>query len=334
MKGESMVTEIKKRDAYYCNLKFLLLYLVVFGHWIEPYIDSFPPVHSVYRIIYTVHMPLFIFISGSFLASGEQAKIQAFRCLSCYLIFQSAAVLAGAVSGRPLRLYRPCWHLWYLLSLSLWSFSAWISERWIRLSERSPYIRSGGILLAVLIGCGTGCLPRVGRDMSLSRTLTFFPYFLAGQLCPRNIFREKRLLGIVSLLGFGGLYLLFNSHIPTGFFYQGDSYGSLGNTLGIRLRLICYIMGGLFGIGLLALVPERRFLFSSIGADTLWVYLCHAPLIMLLRLLPLPPLEMVLIGPLASLWIICLLYHLFRWKSQLYAICIRQPSRKVKQYDH
>ena len=26
---------IKMRNAYYCNLKIFLLYLVVYGHWIE-----------------------------------------------------------------------------------------------------------------------------------------------------------------------------------------------------------------------------------------------------------------------------------------------------------
>lgn len=328
-----MATELKKRDAYYCNLKFLLLYLVVFGHWIEPYIDVFPPVHSVYRIIYTVHMPLFIFLSGSFLTSGEQAKVRAFRSLSCYLAFQTASAVIGAVSGSSFPLYRPCWHLWYLLSLSLWSFSVWVLEQRMHLSDRSPHIKSGVILLAVLIGCLAGCLPRIGRDISLSRTLVFFPYILAGQLCPRDCFRGKRLLGIVSLLGFGGLYLLFGSYIPTDFLYQADSYGALGHALGTQLRLACYLMGGLFGIGLLALMPERRFFFSLIGTDTLWIYLCHAPLVMLLRLLPMPPLEMVLIGPLASLWIICLLCQLFRWRSQLYTICIHRAARKVKKYD-
>lgn len=326
-----MVTEIKKRDAYYCNLKFLLLFLVVFGHWIEPYIDCSPSVNAIYRIIYTVHMPLFIFLSGTFLTSGEQARLQAFRFLSYYLIAQTITVVIGKMSGGSYCLYCPCWHLWYLLSLSLWSFSVWILERWMRLSCRPLFIKAGMILLAVAIGCGAGCLPRIGRNLSLSRTLVFFPYILAGHLCPRDIFRGRRLPGIVSLLGFGGLYCLFNPYIPTAFFYQADSYGILGNTLGVGLRLICYLMGGLFGIGILALAPERRLLFSLIGTDTLWIYLCHAPLIMLFRQLPLAPLEMVLAGPFVSLWIICLLCQLFRWRGQLYAICIRRIGRRVKQ---
>lgn len=328
-----MVTEIKTRDAYYCNLKFLLLFLVIFGHWIEAYIDFFPWVNTIYRIIYTVHMPLFIFLSGTFLTSGEQAKLQAFRYLSYYLIFQTITVLIGKMAGGSYCLYRPCWHLWYLLSLSLWSFSVWRLERWTHLSCRPPYVKAGTILLAVVIGCGAGCLPRIGRDLSLSRTLVFFPYILIGQLCPRDIFRSRRIPGIIALLGFVGLYFLFGCYIPTNFFYQADSYGALGESLGIQLRLACYLMGGLFGIGILALTPERRFPFSLLGTDTLWIYLCHAPLVILFRQLPLAPLEMVLAGPFVSLWIICLLCRLFRWRGQLYAICIRRIGRKVIKYD-
>lgn len=326
-----MVTEIKRRDAYYCNLKFLLLFFVVFGHWIEPYIDCSPWINTIYRIIYTVHMPLFIFLSGTFLSSGEQAKLQAFRFLIYYFILQSLVVIIGKSWDSSLCLDVPCWHLWYLLSLSLWSFAAWILERWIRLSRRPLYIKAGMILLAVVIGCGAGCVPRIGRSLSLSRTLVFFPYILAGQLCPRDIFRGRRIPGIIALLSFAGLYLLCGSYIPTAFFYQADPYGILGNTSGIRLRLICYLMGGLLGIGLLALVPEERLIFSLIGTDTLWIYLCHAPLVMLFRQLPLTPLEMVLAGPFVSLWIICLLCRLFRWRGQLYAICTRRSGRKVKQ---
>lgn len=327
------MTEIKKRDSYYCNLKFLLLYMVVFGHWIEPYVEYSPWGNSVYRIIYTVHMPLFIFLSGSFLTSCEQAKNQALRFLSYYLIVQTMVVLIGKISGGSYYLFQPCWHLWYLLSLSLWCFLVWISEQWAHLSQRPAYVRVGVILLAVGIGCGAGCLPWVNRNISLSRTLVFLPYLLAGYLCPRDIFRGRRVLGIVSLLSFGGLYFCLSPYIPTDFFYQADPYGILGDIPGIRLRLACYLMGGLFGIGLLALIPERRFALSHIGTDTLWIYLCHAPLVTLLRLLPLSPLEMILAGPLVSLWIICLLCRLFRWRGQLYAVCIRRIDRKVNKYD-
>lgn len=318
--------ELKEREAYYCNLKLFLLFFVVLGHWIEPYTGLSPWVHSVYRVIYTVHMPLFVFLSGTFLTSPERAKNQAVDALSCYLAAQTIVILTGRLLGFSFRLSVPYWHLWYLLSLSLWSWALWMLERWGRLSGRPLWVRAGAVLLAVGIGCGAGCLPWVGRGLSLSRTLVFFPYALVGRLCPRDILRGKRLLGLAALLGFGILYCRLGSAIPTGFLYQAAPYGGLGPAVGVRLRLICYLMVALFGIGLLALVPERPFFLSRMGADTLGIYLFHVPLVVLFRFLSAA--EMVLIGPAASLWIICLLDRLFQWRSQLYTVY--QTARRVK----
>lgn len=317
---------MNERDAYYCNLKFILLFLVVFGHWIEPYISCAPWVTVIYRVIYTVHMPLFIFLSGTFLNSGDQMKSQTRRAFIWYLAAQATAVLVSGISGSPLTLHRPYWHLWYLLSLSQWSFLCCGLERWGRLPRQSLGIRLGVILLAVIMGCGAGYVPWINRNLSLSRTLVFFPYLLAGRLCPKEIFRGKYLLGFAALAGFGVTYHLCGPYLPTSFLYQADPYGAL-EPFGVLLRLSCYLMGGLLGVGILALTPGRRFSFSRIGADTLGIYLYHAPVIGLFRLLPLSPLEMIAVSPFASLWMIGLLCEVFRWRGQLYTV--RWTSRKV-----
>ncbi len=320
---------MKKRDAYYCNLKFLLIFLVVFGHWIEPYIAFSTWAAGVYRIVYAAHMPLFIFLSGVFLDSGDRAKTQAYRMLLWYLIVQTIIILASKIYGNIASFCRPFWHLWYLLSLSQWSFLYWGLERWGRLSRRPLWVRWGVVLLAVGVGCAAGCLPWVGREWSLSRTLAFFPYLLAGRFCPKNIFCGKYFAGFAALAGFGVTYLLCGPYIPTSFFYQAESYEALGPAWGIGLRLICYWMGGLLGIGVLALTPNRRLIFSPLGANTLGIYLCHAPLAGLFRLLPLSPVEMLWAGPFASLWIVCLLWQAFRWRGPLYAI--RRMERKADE---
>lgn len=42
---------VKWREANYCNLKLLLIFLVVYGHWIEPYIHQDEALLSQYRFI-------------------------------------------------------------------------------------------------------------------------------------------------------------------------------------------------------------------------------------------------------------------------------------------
>ena len=49
------------RNAYFDNAKLILIFLVVFGHMIQPFIDDSNAIHSLYTWMYTYHMPAFIF---------------------------------------------------------------------------------------------------------------------------------------------------------------------------------------------------------------------------------------------------------------------------------
>ena len=57
---------MKQRDAYFDNVKGILILLVVIGHLIEPFYLKSKFVESLYTFIYTFHMPAFIFLSGLF----------------------------------------------------------------------------------------------------------------------------------------------------------------------------------------------------------------------------------------------------------------------------
>ncbi len=109
---------IKLRHADYCNLKLFLLYLVVYGHWIEAWIESSEVCLWQYRIIYLIHMPLFAFLSGLFLRNQEDCVKQIRRLLPLYGLLQLIAVVFG---GGQVSLLTPFWHLWYLLSYCFWA---------------------------------------------------------------------------------------------------------------------------------------------------------------------------------------------------------------------
>lgn len=57
---------VKARDYYFDNAKFILIFLVVFGHLMQPFVADYDSVHILYIFIYTFHMPAFILISGYF----------------------------------------------------------------------------------------------------------------------------------------------------------------------------------------------------------------------------------------------------------------------------
>ena len=62
-----------KRDFYFDNAKFILMFFVVFGHLLQSYIDTDVFISYIYRLIYTFHMPAFILVSGYF-AKGIYEK--------------------------------------------------------------------------------------------------------------------------------------------------------------------------------------------------------------------------------------------------------------------
>ena len=55
---------ITNKRHFIDNIKVVLIFLVVFGHLIERYIDTSDTLMAIYMFIYIFHMPLFIYISG------------------------------------------------------------------------------------------------------------------------------------------------------------------------------------------------------------------------------------------------------------------------------
>ncbi|MFZ7944441.1 acyltransferase family protein, partial [Neobacillus sp. 19] len=62
-----------KRSKYFDNAKFILIFLVVFGHLISPLKERDRILFTLYTVIFLFHMPAFIFISGYF-AKGFRKK--------------------------------------------------------------------------------------------------------------------------------------------------------------------------------------------------------------------------------------------------------------------
>ncbi len=63
-----------KRLYYYDNLRLLLIFLVLFGHFCEISANYTAYGSLLKFIIYIFHMPLFVFISGLFY-SGNKEKV-------------------------------------------------------------------------------------------------------------------------------------------------------------------------------------------------------------------------------------------------------------------
>lgn len=266
---------IKNRCTYLCNLKLLLIVLVVLGHSLEQINaqDS-----MIYRIIYLFHMPLFAFVTGLHLKTVEKCLRQARTATLLYVPIQGMIVLAGQLAGdSSMRLTVPFWHLWYLLSLCLWALMAAALRPWL---ER--HIHGGVFLLMAAVACSLlcGALP-FGKFLSLSRTVCFFPFVLMGALCPVKLQEGLTVKVRCFLAAAGGLGILplwvVLKDLPYEFFYHAAGYDkfSLSLSEGCLLRGFCLLAALCLGALILAAVPARKLPVTKIGGDTLPAYLLH-----------------------------------------------------------
>lgn len=161
----------------------------------------------------------------------------------------------------------------------------------------------------------------IGRFLSLSRTIVFLPYFLGGLFCPTGVtWKKYRFLGTAALVWFGMLYCTVGRYIPTAFFYQADPYDAGLLISGAFCRLLCFLLGCSMGLFLLSFATCRRVWFSKIGANTMAIYLLHAPVVKIFEGVRLPVEVFVCVSPFLALYIIFFLYRASLWTGQMYAV--------------
>ncbi|SES67132.1 Fucose 4-O-acetylase [Salinibacillus kushneri] len=276
-----------KRDPYFDNARFILIFLVVIGHMISPYRHDNQLLNTIYKFIYTFHMPGFILIAGYFAKNVfKKGYIQKLtkKLLLPYLIFQVIfSCFFVVVEGEEgFTLFDPEWTLWFLLSLLGWHLL-------LLVFARIPY----ALTIALLIGLFIGMVPMVGTYLSLSRTFVFFPIFLLGYKLKKEHFAALRdptyqKAALFLLIGLFISYHTILSDLTTDWLLASSSYTDIGvdETYGVWMRLFIYGVVFLSTFSVLSLIPNRRFAFTDLGGRTLYIYLLHGLVIKILDLTP------------------------------------------------
>ena len=114
-------------------------------------------------------MQSFIFISG-FLSSENSIKINnTIKLLILYYIFNfSFSLIIHFYINATINFIYPQYSYWYILSLFQWRTS-------IKILNKIDFIFIISIIISILEGYGG-----FSNVFSLTKTITFFPYFLAG----------------------------------------------------------------------------------------------------------------------------------------------------------
>ena len=286
MKYNNMKVKImstKSRNYFLDNYKAFLILLVVIGHFIEPCYTNNLFLTFLKWIIFSFHMPAFIFISGYFSKKSMTPEKLIQKLVIPYFVFELLYYfLYVFVIHKETGLYfnRPKFSLWYLMSLFFWRII-------------TPYIKKipGNLVIAVIAGLLIG-FTQLGNFFSIPRTLFFYPFFLAGYYFQENWFETVRaywksftagLAGLSAILG--GWVLLTRHPLSPFIFYGRYSYAdtNLTNVQGVFVRLLCYGISFLAIFALCAVIPRKQHFYSILGVRTMSIYLFHGLIYSILK---------------------------------------------------
>lgn len=262
------------RNPLLDTAKFVLVALVVIGHLLEPLVSA-PEVAALYRFLYLFHIPALAYVSGV-VASAEIGPRQGKRWLAGLmlplLVFQALYLAWDAtLFDKPFayQVAQPYWLLWYLMSLAWWRLLLPVvtSIRW-------PLATS--VTIALLVGG----LVDVNYTWSASRTLVFFPFFLAGHLYGARM-PGPRWAGVIGLLVLAGVAWSLRFW-PATWLLGSVPYASLHETAwvpGMLIRAGLLACGALGTWSVLRLLPAGEGWFSRLGQRSMSAYLLHGFLV-------------------------------------------------------
>ena len=288
-----------QRNIRFDNFKGLLIFLVVFGHFIEgvyAFRDNNEYIRVVYSFIYLFHMPAFVFISGYFSKKNDTIIFEKVLknqiiplCIFQFFYEIFNKLFFHSFTGATLCL-SPYWLLWYFLSLASW-----------KLLFQLLYKIRFFFLVSIIFALGAGMVNSLGESLSISRTIVFFPFFILGNICSeKNYFKHDgkdtacfiSSLWLLKFLSVCVLIITFlyvsKMNIPRQIYYNMCSYEACGIPWkkGIVLRFVNLILSTFCIFSILILIPKKNSLVSIIGRNSLIPFIMHGFLLRLLVIRP------------------------------------------------
>lgn len=300
---------MEKRLYKFDNLKFLLIILVIYCHLANV---GLTVSSSLYKLIYSFHMPLFIMISGYF-TNKYQASFKFWDSTLAmgllFFIFNAIMVLIYNFLETP-NLSSPSipsFALWYILCMIYWRLL-------IRFIPDKILCNPGFITLSFLIAITPSIINL--NYLSLSRCLAFFPFFLIGwnlknswcgtvnKLINSNL-STKVVFFIASLAS-----CVFSLKIPNEIYWAHLPYESTVLAI-IAFKLMSWIIAISISISLFLIISDKN--ITNEGQHTLSYYLLHTLILFPLLDLIIPYLPFN--NHIVSIVILCLIIcsiHLLR----------------------
>lgn len=271
---------MRVRDSRLDVAKGVLIILVVFGHLLPRIGLDDGLTNLAYTVIYAFHMPAFIFLAGITAKSTRLIeRIATFVILLA--TFQTLYYVTERWIGDPFAWSwtDPHWIMWFLLAMIWWTLTVPFIERFPRTL----------IAVSAVVGICAGVLPFAGSDLSISRSLVFWPFFVVGKVYGKKLLAFTADLPLWTRVGgcvvaFLPLLALFVVDTDASWLYGASNFSTLevSDPRGILIRACLTLIAFLAILALLAAVPDVSGPITVIGERSLSVYLLHGFLIIAL----------------------------------------------------
>ena len=280
---------MKKRIAIWDNLKFLLIILVVFGHYAQHVKHNSAVLQGLCVSTYLFHMPLFIFVTGMFSKRtvNEKNVKKVLPYLTCFLattliLFITKAFLKWNLT---FEIFGTGAMPWYLMSMFFMFLITMVVKDY-----KPQYVMTLSLIIGVLVGFCKTDNPDLFTWM---RTFIFYPFFYLGYTLDADWVEKvtnKIYLKISAIIFFIVINVLaFSLPKEAGMlsklFTARHTYNELGKFAddGWIYRILVYALSFAAIFLLISLIPRKRIKgFTVYGERTLGIYMFHYVIIYIL----------------------------------------------------
>lgn len=277
-----MVTSKQKiRYVSWDNIKGILIFLVVLGHFLLNIRDSFWLNNFIFNFIYMFHMGAFVFVSGYFSKSENSSSFNSLlNYIIAYVILQSGFIFWQFPNINSGSLFEPLYSAWYILALVIWRIS-------------TPYLSKIKYILPILYVASLFSIfnPNINMQFGIIKIIAFYPFFMLGFLFKKehldkiiNISKVKKVIIALIAIFFAIIIGIFSFKVfNTGYMDLIPTIYKLSDTnMNNFYSRICIYLVGIFAIiSMLFLSIEKKLpIITKMGENSFVIYLLHRPIVL------------------------------------------------------
>lgn len=273
---------MKERNYLFDNYKALLIFCVVFAHFLRigGHFGVGSPSRVIYIICFSFMMEGFFFISGYFSKNVDKCRTKAVETLLLpYVVFMILSFGARYIifGTAHLHMIRPTHAMWFLLVMFYYRFG-------IKTLSKIPFI----LPLSAVLFLTAGAIPFFGPVLAAQRACSFLVFFMLGYCCKWEHIEKVRkiphwimILPMAVLVGIS-IWLSWTERFSVGLLLFKNCNNALHISFveGIAARVLVGFAALIWLAIWFNLLPDKKLpakggLISQIGQNTMTVFLMH-----------------------------------------------------------